>query len=175
MNRIHKNMCNAKGFTLTEMLVAVAVLSLMGLVVIQVFITASSLNHKAADTDRAVAICTAVVEQLKGLPVETLLDSQTITAVFPEALVTIAPSGQDGTIKLFYSEEWETLPLYSSMSPNYVLEAALKASDSKDGSVTLADIKVVRQIRYFHRVDPKPVLFELEAALPQLLKGGSVQ
>lgn len=166
---------NDKGFTLTEMLIAVAVLSLMGLVVIQVFITASSLNHKAADTDRAVAACTTVVEQLKALPADTVLDSRTLAEVLPEALVTVTSNGGEGTLKLLYTSQWEPLTLFSSQSPGYVLEAELKAAGPEDGNITQLNMKVVRQTRYFHKADPKPVIFVLEAALPQQLKGGAVQ
>ena len=172
MIRSTKAASNKNGFTLIEMLIAVAVLSLLGLVVIQVFITASSLNHKAADMDRAVAVSTAVVERLKGLPANTELDSQTIGGLFPEAVAGITVDGLDGSMSMLYGSDWELMSMASSQSPAFILEARLKPGSSKLGNVTLLTVKVVKQTRYFHKADPQPLLFELEAALPQPMKGG---
>lgn len=167
-----RNRLDQRGFTLTEMLIAVAVLSLLGLVVIQVFITASSLNHKAADMDRAVAASTAVVERLKGLPADAGLDSQTIGSLFPDAVVSISTDGLEGTVSQLYTPDWEPMSMVAAQSPGFILEAQLKASSAKLGNITLMTVKVTKQGRYFHRADPLPLLFELEAALPQPLKGG---
>lgn len=172
MRRALRSQRNQKGFTLIEMLIAVAVLSLLGLVVIQVFITASSLNHKAADVDRAVAVSAAVVEQLKGLPAGAVLDSQTIGGLFPEAVVSISTDGLEGTLSQLYSPEWEPMSMAAAQPAGFVLEAGFKAGSAKVGDVTLLTVKVTKQSRYFHRLDPQPVLFDLEAALPQPLKGG---
>ncbi len=164
---------NKKGFTLTEMLIAVAVLSLLGLVVIQVFLTASSLNHKAADTDRAVAASTAMVEQLKALPSNTALEFDTLAELFPDAQLVVSDGGERGAIRQHYSVEWQALPPGSPEAPGYILDAEFKAADSQEAHVILVSVKVVRQTRYFHKSDSKPLLFELEAALPGRSKGGA--
>lgn len=163
---------NRKGFTLIEMLIAVAVLSLLGLSAIQVFITASSLNHKAADMDKAVAVSTELAERLKSLPAGTGLDSQTIGGLFPDALVSIGADGKEGSVNILYTGKWETMPMASSQLADFVVDARLKAASEEDGNITLLTVKVVKQGRYFHKPDPLPLLFELEAALPQPLKGG---
>jgi prepilin-type N-terminal cleavage/methylation domain-containing protein len=173
MSRTLWNHLNKKGFTLIEMLIAVSVLSLLGVVVIQVFITASSLNHKAADMDRAVAASTAVVERMKSLPSGSELDIQTIGSLFPDAVVSIGVDGLEGSVSQMYSGEWEPMSMASSQLPGFVLDAQLKAGSSKLGDVTLLTIKVTKQGRYFHKSDPLPLLFELEAALPQPIKGGA--
>lgn len=172
MIRIRRNRLNEKGFSLIEMLIAVAVLSLLGVVVIQVFITASSLNHKAADMDQAVAISTEVVERLKGLPASVGLDSQTIGSLFPDAVVSIGVDGKEGSLNLLFSKDWETMSMASPNLADFVVDARLKATSPKEGNVTLLTIKVIKQGRYFHKAEPLPLLFELEAALPHLLKGG---
>ncbi len=161
-----------KGFSLIEMLIAVAVLSLLGLVVIQVFITASSLNHKAADMDKAVAVSTAVVERMKGLPGDAQLDAQTLGSLFPEAVVSIGIDGQEGALSQLYTAEWEPMSMSSSQLAAFVLDARLKAASPEEGNVTLLSLKIVKQGKYFHKPDLLPLLFELEAALPQPLKGG---
>ncbi len=167
-----RNRLNERGFSLVEMLIAVAILSLMGLVVIQVFITASSLNHKAADMDRAVAIGTTIVERLKGLPAGTELDSQKIGSIFSDAVVSIGVDGREGTLSQLYTEEWEPMSMSSSQLASFVVDARFRAASPGEGNVTLVSIKVIRQGRYFHKADPLPLLFELDAALPQPLKGG---
>lgn len=167
-----KKRLNKKGFTLIEMLIAVAVLSLLGVVVIQVFITASSLNHKAADMDRAVAVSTEVIERLKGLPAEKGLSSQAIGCLFPDAVVSIATDGQEGSLNLLYTNDWETMSMASSQLAGFVVDARFRATSPAEGNVTLLSIKVIKQGRYFHKPEPLPVLFELDGALPQALKGG---
>lgn len=163
---------NRRGFTLTEMLIAVAVLSLIGVIVIQVFITAGSLNRKAADVDRAVAVSTAIVERLKALPEDAGLDSQTIGRLFPNAVVSIGTDGMEGTVSILYTDTWEALNVTSSQNYTFSVEARLNSTPPEQGSVTRMVVRVTRQGRYFHRVDAQPLLFELEAALPQALKGG---
>lgn len=164
---------NNKGFTLAEMLIAVAVLSLLGLSAIQVFITANSLNHKAADMDRAVAVSTELAERLKSLPADSLLDSQTIGGLFPDALVSIGADGKEGSVNLLYTQDWQTMSMASSQLAGFVVDARLKAASPEEGGITLLTVRVVRQGRYFHKADPQPLLFEMEAALSQPLKGGA--
>lgn len=161
-----------QGFTLTEMLIAVAVLSLLGLTVIQVFITSSSLNHKAADIDRAVALSQAVVESMKGLPCDSPLDNQTLGRLFPGAVTAIDTDGLRGTLEQRYTADWE--PVSSgSAGGGFILRAEMRAGSSENGGLTLMTLRVSRTERYFHQQDATPLLFEMEAAVPQQLKGGS--
>lgn len=167
-----RNRLNQRGFTLIEMLIATAVLSVLGLAAIQVFITASSLNHKAADMDRAVAVSTEIVERLKNLPPDTTLNSQTIGGLFPDAVVSIGVDGKEGSLNFLFTEDWEPMSLASSQLADFVVDARLKAASPQEGNVTLLTIRIIRQGRYFHTAEPLPLLFELEAALALPLNGG---
>ena len=55
-----------KGFTLAELVMAIAVLSIAGVFLVQVFLSADRLATKASDLDRAVAACTTAVETWKA-------------------------------------------------------------------------------------------------------------
>jgi len=163
-----------RGFTLTEMLMAVAVLSLLGLTVIQVFITAGSLNHKAADMDQAVARSQTVVESLKALRADRPLDTQTLGQLFPGAVAVVNADGLRGTLEQRYAPDWKPVTSGDAAEEGFVLRAELRAGTEDNGGLTLMTVRVSRIGRYFHQQDPAPLLFEMEAAVPQRLKGGSL-
>lgn len=64
---------NHKGFTLLELLVAVAILAIMIIPVLNAFLTSVRVNTKARDKQRAAVAAGNVAEDLKGLNLQELL------------------------------------------------------------------------------------------------------
>jgi len=160
---------NRKGFSLVEMIIAVAVLSLMGLVIIQVFIHSDSLNRKAADMDHAVSVATNLVEKLKTLPEKADLEKTLKT----EALSTTRVDAWSvTTIKEFYDRNWKPVLVTSSQSPEFTVTAVLQPDPKAPESLSDVNLTVVREEKYFHSKEAKPVLFTLKAAVPLSVKGG---
>jgi prepilin-type N-terminal cleavage/methylation domain-containing protein len=56
------------GFSLVELVMAIAVLAIAGVFLSQVFLTADHLATRASSLDRAVSTCTAVAESWKAQP-----------------------------------------------------------------------------------------------------------
>lgn len=55
-----------KGFTLIEVIVSIAIVSVLSIYLIQIFITAKNLNAKAYDLDNAVIVSKSVMEALSS-------------------------------------------------------------------------------------------------------------
>jgi len=58
---------NEKGFSLLEIIISVAALSLVGVFIVQMFISSSNLNKRARDVDNASAAAVAAAENFKNL------------------------------------------------------------------------------------------------------------
>ncbi len=66
----------ANGFTLVEMVISVAFLSIISVVLLQLFVTANNLERKAHDLDRSVYVTKKVVAAFKACETpEALADS----------------------------------------------------------------------------------------------------
>ena len=59
-------MRNKKGFTLLEVIISVAVISIISVYILQMFVAANRVNKKAYETDQANMLCMGALENFKA-------------------------------------------------------------------------------------------------------------
>jgi len=122
------------GFSLVEMMLAVAILALLGTTVVRVFLTADGMNRKAAELDRAVAFCTDAVERLKAENPSEPIGDALLTRVFPDADVTRQAAGWE--VVLLADREWNLFTRVRSDLPAYRLVLDLAPDEASSGLTT---------------------------------------
>ena len=55
-----------QGFTLAEMIISIGVLAVTGIVVLNLFLTARTLDRKAMELDRSVLLASGMIEAFKA-------------------------------------------------------------------------------------------------------------
>ena len=67
MAKILKKLKNNNGFSLLEIVISVATISLVGVFIVQMFIASSTLNMRAKAVDNATAQACSIVEKFKAI------------------------------------------------------------------------------------------------------------
>lgn len=91
-----------KGFTLIEMIIAVALLAVAGTVVVRLFVHAHVCNRLAADIDRSVFYGSAWIEKIKSSPWDWI-EGKTSTQE-----PVVSASGP-GSYVVYYDDSWQPI------------------------------------------------------------------
>lgn len=89
-----------RGFTLIEMIIAVALLAVAGTVVVRLFVHARVNNQMAADIDRSVFYGSAWIERIKSSPKSWIGGDPADPAVFVS---------EPGSYIVYYDKNWALL------------------------------------------------------------------
>lgn len=74
MERIYKEKLNNKGFSLIEVLIAVAILAIVSLPILKAFSTSAMVNRNARRQENANTAAIAITEQFKSMTVDRLIE-----------------------------------------------------------------------------------------------------
>jgi len=103
---------NKKGFTLMEVMTAIAIIAIISGPLLHMFVTSSRVGRWSYDTDKANSIAVGIVEEIKANPLSVSLDE----------------SG-NATIIHYYTSSWQPAGV-----DNYVFRAETTVSAVSDGS-----------------------------------------
>lgn len=126
---------SSQGFTLVEVIISIAILSVCSVVALQLFVTAQNLNTTSRHSDIASVLATNTIENIKYYNTTTELLNQ----------LTSFESAEQGFVqKVNLDENFQVLtPASSDVLKNYVLMTELTLTDQiglYDIQVTLTDI-----------------------------------
>jgi len=117
-----------RGVSLVELILSIAVLSILSVYVIQMFILSQKLNDQAEALDQSVLISASIFE--------TVEKDQTLESLFNSTLFKYAESIESGDVlsqKLYLDEKWH--PVQSSKAYLYTLSFTAEAIQALDYSV----------------------------------------
>lgn len=116
-------MNNEKGFTLAEMIIAIGILMLASGFILQIFITAKTMNIRAYDLDKSVSLASSIVETFKA--------SAEPMSFNPSEGYAIRTIDKD-TVKLkqSYDQNWEALKIGSEVTATYQMTCVLKPQEN---------------------------------------------
>jgi len=146
-----------KGFTLIELIIAVALLAVAGTVAVLLFVHAHVNNRLAADIDRSVFLGAAWIERIKSSP-EDWINGDT-SALDP----AVAKSGQR-SYTVCYDKDWKLLPGGGSrpQEAEYVIHIDLFEMMGNDGLWAI-EIRTVKTSPYPMRSDTGQEIHMLSA------------
>ena len=104
----------ASGLSLVEIILSIAVLSILSVYVIQMFITSSNLNHKAEAIDQSVLISESIFESIELDPTLSNLHQSTFFKYFKESVVDDAD-----LTELYFNMDWQ--PVKTIQDNGYIL------------------------------------------------------
>lgn len=143
-----------KGFSLVEILLSVAVFSILSVFVLQMFATAKNLNEDARELDRSVLIAESIFERIQAAQSFESLDGQ---KGFEEANF----DGESGVamMTIHYDEDWRIIAA-TEMTPIYKTIVRKQDVQSFNHIVSSYQLQVIK-------TDPsdrvgESVLYELE-------------
>lgn len=155
MNKISNN----HGFTLAELIISVGTLALIGIITIQLFMSAKDIGRRTEELDHSVYLSNYIVESIKaGMWEKTPLSEMEKESQEAEA----------GRIfmKTFYDRDWETV---EGGSQTALFEVALELGGQANtlGDRTLYDISLrIRRLKpYFRGKVLQPVLYSLNTKI----------
>lgn len=103
-----------KGLSLVEIILSIAVLSILSVYVIQMFITSSNLNHKAEAIDQSVLISESIFESIELDPTLINLHQSAVFKYVKESFVDdVAVS------ELYFDMDWQ--PVKAIQENGYIL------------------------------------------------------
>ncbi len=104
----------AKGLSLVEIILSIAVLAILSVYVIQMFITSSNLNHKAEALDQSVLISESIFESIELDPTLTQLHQSAAFKYVKESVTDDAD-----VLEIYFDMDWQ--PMKSIQEEGYVL------------------------------------------------------
>lgn len=115
-------MKNQKGFTLVEMIIAIGILMIASGFILQIFMTAKTMNIRAHAVDQSVSLGTSFVETVKASdqPLEGGL-----SAAYPSIEQRKGEKGEQ-YFKQYYDQNWQILESSQQEKAQYYMEAQLK-------------------------------------------------
>lgn len=143
------------GFTLVEIIISVAILAFVSIVVLELFLTAVTLNQKASDLDKSVVLAKNAVEIFKASKRVNSYSKQNI--------------GESILVKSYYDSNWNpiTKEIATKQGYEYSLTASVKPSmDSlaKTSNVYDLEVSIWKKNKYLHDKNPKPLIYSLKAS-----------
>ena len=97
-----------KGFVLAELIIAIALLSLVSGIILQLFLTASTTNKKAHNLDCASSRAISAIEYMRSSPSFNFAEQDFFS------LADIQSGGKDAVVTLFYDSDWNNIPASGS-------------------------------------------------------------
>lgn len=166
-NVINKYMINDKGFSLIELLMATAILSLIGLLILQVFMSSVHQNKKALELDKSVYLCVSVVERLKSENPSMVWNEEILKQTFPGAVVL--QNGKGYFIYWQLSEQWMPYSLLEVQHPTYILTLSLSPDEETNEVTTVSNLHTYlfdnKKTISDYQLEQES-LFSLQAVLP---------
>lgn len=159
-----------QGFSLVEMVLAVAIMALLGTVVLRVFLSADSMNKQAANLDKAVNLAVDAVERMKAENPAIRWNRENLSGIFPDSL--IEPMEDGWRIQVLFDDNWQVFPLVRSDLPSHSLTLVLDP-DLETGrktttvSVSVSDIERNSDVPFQKNMieDRKVSIYFLQAEL----------
>jgi len=139
----------AKGISLVELILSIAVLSFLSVYVIQMFITSKTLNQKAYDLDRSVAISETIFELVKS---DKTLMALRSSSGFKHATFIDA---EDGTTAIaYFDDKWKPVKSVDES----VYSVMFSAEEIPSLNYERVDYKVVvekndREVEHIYEID----------------------
>jgi prepilin-type N-terminal cleavage/methylation domain-containing protein len=132
-----KKQCH-NGFTLIELIVALALLALLAVGVLRLFVMAQANHEKAVDLDQAVIKSTSIIEETR----------------------TREDIPKEGTrFTLYYDEDWNTVLNHGTNEKYAIYVDIVPLSEGKTGKLFDMHIKVVRLVPYPLEKEAQPELY----------------
>lgn len=133
-----------RGFTLIELIIAVALLAVAGAAVVRLFVHAHVNNRMAYDIDRAVFYGSAWVERIKSSPEDW-------TAGDPSAIYQAVCRSDTYSYVIYYDDGWNPIPYGESRADEaeYAMHIDLYGVDESPGLWAI-------ELRTF-KIDPYPL------------------
>lgn len=155
-------MKNQKGFTLVEMIIAIGILMIASGFILQIFMTAKTMNIRAHAVDQSVSLATSFVETVKAEPVTS------VEAIGLHMADTMQTQASENTLEVsqYYDQNWNLMSPAAKAQPSYILTGTLK----EEPADKLLQIKV--EIKELKQDQTEKSIYTLEAATA--LKGGDV-
>ena len=128
-----KKLKNQDGFTLLEVIISIAVLSILSVFILQMFISSATANQRAQNIDVAAGKAIAVVEQFKML--EDIADVETAFAAYD-----IVIDGEIYSFSQFFDNEW----VPAAAESDFRLDVAIRpcGGEAADAVGVMYNIKV---------------------------------
>lgn len=132
-----------KGFSLVEILLSIAVFSILSVFVLQMFSTAHHLNVTAGELDRSVLVAESIFERIQAA----------------QSFETLGGKLEDSELTLHYDEDWKEIAV-SDVTPAYKVVVHQQEVQAFDHIVASYKLQVIK-------TDPsdqveESVLYELE-------------
>jgi prepilin-type N-terminal cleavage/methylation domain-containing protein len=99
-----------KGFSLLEVIISIATLSIISGFILQMFIVSSQLNHRAKDLDIGASLAINSIERFKRSTASDLFDKH----ILFEGYLTNRITEQEVELIQGYDADWESIPLSES-------------------------------------------------------------
>lgn len=158
-----------KGMTLIEMIMAVALLAIMGIIVIQMFLSAQTMNQKSKELDVAVSYSVDAIEKMKSLDNGTPSIEMIQKDLFPESAI------------MEFEDKWEFIWLYDDKFQVILTDSIPKAfyqmrlmlerdpeSNGKTGLITVTFERLQKRLGFSGE---KEMLYTVTAGIP-IVPGG---
>lgn len=107
-----------KGFTLIELIIAVALLAVAGTVAVRLFVHAHVCNRMAEDIDKSVFLGSAWIEKIKSSP-EGWIDGE------PSAQDPVVSMSGPGSYVVYYDDNWRPLSVDQAQEADYAMHIDL--------------------------------------------------
>lgn len=130
--------CKKKGVSLVELILSIAVLSILSVYVIQMFILSQKLNNQAEALDQSVLISENIFE--------TIENDRSLESVYNLPLFKFAETIESGDVKtrkLFLDENWN--PVQSSDAYIYTLSFSAEEIQALEYSVVDYNILIQKE------------------------------
>lgn len=124
---IAKQLKDKKGFTLVEVIISIAVLSIASVFILQMFVTSAQLNANARDIDK-VNMWTSTLMETFHMTADPMAFDQADVFTSPE----VTRIGEELTITCFFDKNWQ--PIAGSEGAEFALIAWV--SHEEDGPST---------------------------------------
>lgn len=113
---------NNNGFTLLEVIISVAALSVMSVFVLQMFMSSATLNARARDADIAMTVAMQEIENLK---------------TYSSLSEYLADDSDTLTVSLYYDKDWNLMAGEAPADAKYCSKMDLNPDEraSQDGGV----------------------------------------
>jgi len=155
-----------QGFSLIELLMAIGILSLTGLLVLQVFLSSIRQNEKALQIDKSVNLCVSVIERLKQENHLVEWNEDVLLQIFPDAEISKDDNGYSLYWKL--NLQWTPYNPFDAIAPSYILALSVMPDQETDYDTSIVTIQTYtfdeEKWMTDHLEDSTP-LFSIQAVL----------